>query len=349
MEKPTTLSERIVGLDLSDKQSTFVVLDHTGRVVDEGKVGMSQSALSRQFGSGTARIALETGCHSPWVSRLLTGLGHEVIVANSRQVALISKSHRKSDRLDALTLARLARVDPQLLRPVAHRSQQAQEDLVLLRARDQLVSIRTQLINHTRGVTKALGVRLPRCSAPAFARKVAGFIPESVRPALEPVLAIISQLTEQIQAMDRKVLGLIEERYPVAQALQRIHGVGPLTALAYVLTLEEPARFRQSRDVGAYLGLTRRRRDSGESAPQLHITKAGNAFLRRLLVQCAHYILGPFGQDSDLRAWGLSLAARLGRKRAIIAVARKLAVLMHRLWSTGEVYEPLRSRLPAAA
>jgi transposase len=279
------------------------------------------------------------------VSRLLSRLGHEVIVANPRQVGLIAKSERKDDRMDALLLARLARADPQLLRPMRHRSQQTQQDLALLRSRDQLVRARTALINHVRGAVKSSGCRLKASSAASFASKAAGGLPAELVPALTPMLTIIDGLTKQIKALDKAVLQLIAERYPAAgQLMQQVHGVGPLSALAFVLVIEDPQRFAKSRDVGAYLGLTRRRRSSGESDPALHITKAGDPFLRRLLVQCAHYILGPFGQDSDLRLWGLGLAKRLGYKRAITAVARKLGVLMHRLWITAEVYEPLRSQ-----
>jgi transposase len=337
-------------LDVSDKESRFVILDRHGQVIQEGSVRTTPAALSKQFAGEARRIAIETGAHSPWISRLLLELGHEVLVANSRQVALISRNQRKTDRLDALRLARLARIDPQLLHPVTHRSQKAQEHLALLRSREQLVSARTALVNHVRCVVKSVGGRLPTCSAPSFHRKVANSIPAGLRLALEPVLATIKELTAREQAMYKQVARLLEETYPAARALMaQIHGVGPLTALAFVLTLEEPSRFQKSRDVGAYLGLTRRQRDSGESTPQLHITKAGDAFLRRLMVQCAHYILGPFGRDSSLRRWGLALVAKVGRKRAIIAVARKLAVLMHSLWSSGEVYEPMRGARELAA
>lgn len=350
MQKDSTRDRQVVGLDLSDKRSTFVVLDHRGQVTEEGKVTTSRAGLKNQFGGATCRIALEAGCHSPWVSRLLAEMGHDVIVANPWQVALIAKNQRKTDRLDALRLARLARVDPQLLTPLTHRSEQAQADLEVLRAREQLVQARTALINHVRAAVKSVGERLPACSAPTFHEKVGALLPPALRAALEPMLIVIGELTKKIREMDKQVLRLIAERYPAARALMdQLNGVGPLTALAFILTIEDARRFSRSRDIGAYLGLTRRQRDSGESSPQLRISKAGDAFLRRLLVQCAHYILGPFAADCDLRRWGLALAGRAGKKRAITAVARKLAVLMHSLWSTGEVYEPLRRQTAAAA
>jgi transposase len=343
VKKGSTNRDRTVGLDVSDKQSTYVVLDSKGQVIEEGKVATSRVGLSKQFASQPCRIAIEAGCHSPWISRLLSELGHQVIVANPRQVALIAKNQRKTDRLDAMRLARLARIDPQLLSPITHRTQQSQEDLEVLRAREQHLQARTALVNHVRAAVKSLGERLPACSAATFHRKIAAALPEALRPALAPVLEVISQLTEKIKMLDTHVLRLIAERYPAARSLMgQINGVGPLTALAFVLTIENPRRFHKSRDVGAYLGLTRRQRDSGDTLPQLHITKAGDALLRRLLIQCAHYILGPFGVDCDLRRWGLKLAGGAGKKRAIVAVARKLAVLMHRLWITGEVYQPLR-------
>jgi transposase len=327
-----------------------VVLNRHGQVVAEGKVRTNRAGLEKQFGHPACRIAIEAGCHSPWVSRLLAEMGHEVIVANPRQVALIARNQRKTDRLDALRLARLARSDPQLLNPIAHRSEQAQADLELLRAREQLVQARTALINHVRAAVKSVGERLPACSAPSFHQKVDAPLPPGLRAALEPMVAIIAQLTQEIRGMDKQVLSLIRERYPAARGLMaQINGVGPLSALAFILTIEDVTRFARSRDVGAYLGLTRRQRDSGESSPQLHISKAGDHLLRRLLVQCAHYILGPFGADCDLRRWGLALAGRAGKKRAITAIARKLAVLMHSLWSTGEVYEPLRRSQASAA
>lgn len=350
MKKTSTVKGRTVGLDLSDKQATYVVLDRKGRVIDEGKVRMNRTALESEFASPPCCIAIEAGGHSPWISRLLADIGHQVIVANPHQVRLIAKNPRKTDRLDALRLARLARSDPELLSPIRHRSQGAQQDLELLRARDQLVASRTALINHVRAVVKSLGERLPACSAPSFHKKVAKAIPEALAPALQPMLEVIGGLTLKIKAMDKQVLTMIDERYSVAKALlQQVSGVGPLTAVAFVLTIEDPHRFIHSRDVGAYLGMTRRQRDSGESTPELHITKAGDAFLRRLLVQCAHHILGPLGQESDLRRWGLALAERTGKKRAITATARKLAVLLHHLWANGLVYEPLRRQMATAA
>ena len=335
---------RFVGLDISDKQGTYVVLTVDGRIVDEGKVPMTKVGLDRCFGPRDACIiAIETGTHSPWISRALKAMAHDVIVANSRQIPLIFRSNRKNDRLDALSLAKLARLDPELLHPITHRSAKAQQDLAVLHSRDALVTSRTALINHVRGVVKAIGERLPSCSTESFVHKVEGKIPSGLKAALIPVLEIVAELTERIAGYNREIDRLARESYPAAAGLRQVNGVGPLTSLAYVITLEDPQRFNRSRDVGPYLGLTPKRDQSGSSDPQLHITRAGDVFLRKLLIECAHYILGPFATDCDLRRWGLRLAgtnSQRAKKRAVAAVARKLAVLLHRLWSTGEVYQP---------
>lgn len=336
---------RTVGLDLGDRFSRFAVLDAEGQLVEEGRVATREKALRQRFsGCERMRIALETGTHSPWVSRLLKQCGHEVVVANSRKLRLIYENRRKDDRVDAIYLARLARVDPQLLSPLEHRGARTQEDLALLRSRDALVHARTQLINHARGVVKSVGQRLPGCSSRAFSKRVLGAIPESVQPGLLPVLEMITCLNDQIKAMNRRLEVLAQESYPQTKLLRQITGVGPVTSLAYVLILEDPGRFSKSRMVGAYLGLTPGSKQSGDSDPQRRITKEGDCLLRRLLVSAAQYILGPFGPDTDLRRFGLRIAQRGGKnakKRALIAVARKLAVLLHHLWRSAEVYEPL--------
>jgi transposase len=337
----------VVGLDLGDRFSWLCVLDEDGEVVEEGRIQSTEAALRRWFGARTtARVALEVGTHSPWVSRLLKELGHDVIVANARHVRMIYDGDRKSDRLDAEALARLARLDPALLHGIEHRSARAHEDLALIRAREVLVRTRTRLINHVRGAVKSAGHRVPRCSSASFHRTAAGAIPSGMRPALEPLLVMLEQLTQEIRAYDRRVEKLASESYPDTGALKQVSGVGSITALAFVLTLESPDRFARSRAVGPYLGLCPGERQSGDRDAQCRMTKAGNEMLRRLLIQAANYQLGPFGSDSDLRRWGLERAARGGRiakRKAVGGVARKLAVLLHRLWTSGEVYEPLRN------
>jgi transposase len=275
---------------------------------------------------------------------LLEACGHEVIVANPRQLSFLSKNDRKSDRVDPELLARLGRTEPKLLYPLEHRGEAAQADLAIIRSRDALVSARSQLVNHVRGAVKATGARLPQCSTESFHQKVVAYIPTELSLALSPLLQMIESMTQQLREYDELVEQQCQQKYPGTELLRQVVGVGPLTALAYILTLEDPHRFQCSRSVGGFLGLSPKQRDSGEQEPQLRITKAGDLLLRRLLVGSAHYILGPFGPDTDLRRWGLKLAERGGKnakKRAVVAVARKLAVLLHRLWINGEVYEPL--------
>jgi transposase len=258
----------------------------------------------------------------------------------------IHKNQRKNDKVDARTLARLVRADPELLYPIHHRGIEARESLVLLRARDSLVCARTKLINAVRGLVKSMGGRIRDCSAEAFDRVAAEELPKGIRKTLEPLLEQIGSMTRQIRRYDKDVSRAAEKDYPETELLKQVGGVGDLTSLAYVLTIEDPKRFRKSRDVGAYVGLVPKQDDSGDTQKQLRITKTGDKMMRRLLVGSAHYILGPFGEDCDLRHFGLKLAARGGKnakKRAVVAVARKLAVLLHRLWVTAEVYEPLRT------
>jgi transposase len=334
-----------LGLDLGDRVTHFALLDMQGQVTERGKVETTRDALRARFAAlPPSRVVLEVSTHSPWVSALFGQLGHGVIVANARAVKAVSNNPRKSDRVDAELLARLGRVDPGLLRPIEHRGEAAQHDLTLLRARDTLVRARAMLINSARGLVKASGTRLPKCDADAFHRQAAAAVPDELRSALEPLLEASATLTQQVRAYDREVEAMLV-RYPATQALRQLRGVGPLTSVAYVLTIDDPRRFAHSRMVGPYLGLVPRRRQSGDRDPELHITKTGDGFLRKLLVECAQYMLGAFGEDSDLRRWGLRLAGEgstARKRRAVIAVARKLAALLHHLWVDGEVYQPLR-------
>jgi transposase len=336
-----------IGLDLGDKSSRYCVLDAAGDVLAEGSVGTTRKALLAKFGGlGRCRVAMEVGTHSPWVSRLLAGLGQEVIVANARQVQLISASSRKDDRMDAQTLARLARVDPQLLRPIRHRSEKGQADLMVIRVRAALVEARTDLVNAARGLAKAMGERLPSCDTDRMGVEQMESLPAGLQERLRPLLEQVESLTEKIQASQAKIEQIARDEYPETELLQQVSGVGTLIALTYVLTMEDSGRFQKSREAGCYVGLRPRRGDSGQSQPQLRITKEGDRYLRTMLVQGAHCIMSRRGPDTDLKRWGLKLAARggkNGKKRANVAVARKLAVLLHRLWATGEVYEPLRN------
>jgi transposase len=335
-----------LGIDVGDRYSHLCLLStETGEILEESRIATTPRAFQRRFvGVEPMRVALEAGTHSPWISRLLRGCGHEVLVANARKTRLIYAEGRKNDRLDAENLARLARLDPRLLSPIEHRGEASQAHLALIRSREALVGARTKLVYHVRGAVKSFGSRLPKCSAEGFHRKVREHVPDALAPALEPLLETIASLTERIRSYDRQLEVLSRELYPETALLRQVGGVGPLTALAFVLVLEDPCRFGTSRSVGAYLGLVPGQRQSGQSDPQERISKRGDELLRKLLVQGAHYLLGPFAADSDLRRHGLKIAERGGKnakRRAVVAVARKLSVLLHRLWITGEAYEPL--------
>lgn len=341
-----TIPNVIIGVDLGDRFSYLHVLDAAGECLEEGRIRTTHEAFRQRFETmERARVVMEAGTHSPWVSRLLEALGHEVIVANPRKLRAIYENDSKDDQADAEYLARIGRLDPKLLWGIEHRGEEAQAQLALIRSRDMLVRTRAHLVSHCRGMVKAMGGRLPQCSTPAFPRRVAEHVPPALAPALGPILAMLERINAQVRAYDREVEHLAQSQYPETERMRQVVGVGALTALTFALVIEDPSRFPKSRTVGAYLGLRPRRSDSGESEPQLRITKAGNPLLRRLLVQSAHYIMGPHGPDCDLRRFGERIAARGGktaRKRARVAVARKLAVLLHRLWVSGEHYEPLR-------
>jgi transposase len=354
MEKGTPVFAGLtIGIDLGDRRSAVCVVDGEGAVRRRWTVATTEAGVCKGLANEPpSRVVIEVGTHSPWVSRVLEALGHEVIVANPRRVRLIAENDAKSDRVDAETLARLGRADPQLLHPIRHRGEQAQRDRAWLSVRDGLVRARVLLINQARGIAKAQGRRLPGCSTEGFARRMRREGLERQFPGLEAAVKAIEALGEQIRALDAGIEAVSTRDYPETRLLRQVAGVGPLTALSFVLTVEDPRRFRRSRPVGAYLGLRPRRRQSGASDPALRISKTGDPYTRRLLVQAAHYLLGPFGPDTDLRRFGERLIARGGRaarKKAIVAVARKLAVLLHRLWVTSEVYQPLRGSPLAAA
>lgn len=354
-----------VGLDLGDRSSRYCILDEAGEKASEDKLPTTKAGLSAVFGKMPAcRIALEVGTHSPWVSRHVAAMGHEVIVANAHKVKLITQSVKKNDRIDAEQLARLARVDPKLLSPIQHRGPEAQADLAVIRARAALVDARTELINSARGLAKPMGERLKKCDADSVRESLADGMGEAVQAVIRPMLKCVEDISKQIGEYDKKIEG-IAKRYPEMKLLTQVHGVGTLIALTYILTIEDAQRFEHSRDVGPYLGLTRKQRESGDREPELGISKAGDQLLRRLLVQGAHCILREGAPDSDLKAWGMARLQNGGKdggkngknqkgsknakKKTIVAIARKLAVLLHRLWVTGEVYDPQYNRKAAEA
>jgi transposase len=339
-----------VGLDIGDRWTHAAVFAGDELLVED-RIESREPAIRRWLTKlRGCVVAMEVGTHSRWMWKVAVECGHEALVANPRRVRLIYADTNKHDRLDAKKLARLARYDRTLLNPVIHRPEQEQADLAWIAVREKLVEMRTEAVNLVRGMVKAAGGRIGTCSTEAFPEKAKDQIPEVLQGVMAPMLEQIQEFSGRIRECERTIAVITKERYPEVELLMQVDGVGLVTALAFRLTISNALRFEQSRDVGCYVGLRPRRKQSGESDPQLGITKEGNERLRRLLVNCAHYILGPFGKDSDLRRWGLNYIenSREGRKpgakkRAVVAVARKLAVLLHRLWVGGEVYEPLRN------
>lgn len=334
-----------IGIDVGDDYSHVCVVDSTRRILEEFKVPTGQAGLAKALRRPSCQVILEVGPHSRWMQKSLEGLGHCVRVVDPRKIELIAKSNHKTDRRDARTLALLGAGVPELLGDIRHRSDEAQADLSVLLTRDHFIRLRTASIHRVRGVLKASGVKVPKMSTKAFHTRVGELVPPRLCPALVPLLEGLLSIHLQIKRLDSVIEG-IAGRYPAVQRLTRITGVGTLTALAFVLSIDDPIRFEKSRDVGPFIGLCPRKRSSGGSDPQLSITRSGNPFLRRILVQAAHYVLGPFGPDCLLRRHGKKIRDRGGKhakKRAAVAVARKLAVVMHRLWVSPTPYAPLYS------
>lgn len=359
MKKPTkrTTSEvRYIGLDIGDRVSHYAVSDAQGRILEEGQVRSNAEALQATFGPMKGpRLLMEVGTHSPWMQRVLRGIGVDARVCEARSAAEANRYGRKTDVRDARMLAELLRTNSRLVKLVEHRSERDQRMWAVIQARDALVNARTTLVNHARGVMKSSGTRLPGCNADAF-NGTWDAVADGLKPALGPIYVQIRQLTASIRRFEKKIKTFVKEEHPEAQLLTEIHGVGDLTALACVLALGNVKRFRRSRDAAAYVGLVPMKRKSGDIDPQLGITKRGNATVRRLLVCAAHYIIGPFNKhDSDLRTFGLKIAGggndSRRKRRAVVAVARKLAVVVTALLKSGKAYEPIRAgkeqRVPA--
>ena len=344
--------KKVIGMDLGDKKNVIVVFDEEGKEVVKTSITNTAPQVQKFFAKHPgAAVVIEAGTHSPWISRLLSSMGHEVCVGNPRKLRAIWDADDKSDERDARILGMMYRLEPRLLHPIQHRGEQAQADLEMIKARDMLVRTRASLVNHARGTVKAMGQRLPPCSVEAFGSRAPAEIPAIMWEALSHIVETVTALNQRIKEIDKQIGYLCRDRYPETKYLLQVTGVGPITALAFVLTIETPDRFEKSRAVGAYLGLTPRRDQSGETDRQMHITKAGNRYLRRLLVGCAQYILGAFGPDCDLRRYGARIATRGGsraKKCAAVAVARKLAVKLHRLWADAADYAPLMTERKAA-
>ena len=342
--KPSTIT---IGIDLGDRKHAICALDAKGAILKQESITntrQSLTALSKRHPG--ALMVMEVGMHSPWTSRFLKDLGHRVLVANPRKVRAIYQNDRKCDRKDAEMLARIARTDEKLLHPVEHGSEDMQLDLLQSKLRDNLVRQRVDIISTVRFTLKSLGIKLRSPNTACFARharKALGTEHAHVLPLIEPSLLVLDSMTAQIRELERSIETTACQKYPETEFITQIAGVGTLTALTFVLTVGDPTRFRRRRDVAAYFGLVPKRDQSGDTDKQLRISKAGDSYMRRLLVNAAQYILGPFGPDCALKRQGIKLAERGGgraKKKAVIAVARKLAVLMLTLWHDEDIYEP---------
>ena len=347
------LPPRTIGIDLSPRKSSYCVMGTDGKRGDEGTLAMDRGAVTEFFRAQPAsRVVLEACTSARWVTDVAKAYGHEVVVANPRTFLPIATSCRKSDRNDARTLADFGQFRPHLLNPVALRSESAQSARSILIARNTLVTCRTALVNAVRSMMRESGFPLPDCAPERFHVRVRNLIPQDKLIALGPLLCTLEGAAKEIAKYDATIKHLGDEVFPQTKLLQQIAGVGPITALGFVVTVGDPSRFPRSRDVAAYFGLTPRSQASGDKTPQLSISKCGDTFMRRLLVGSASYILRQGSPDTDLKRWGLAIRARGGqasKAKARTAVARKLAVILHRLWVTGEVYRPLRESQPDAA
>jgi transposase len=345
--------KKVIGMDLGDKQNVAVVFDADGTEHKAVNISNKKVPMSKFFNKHPgATVVMEAVTHSGWISRLLEGMGHEVWVGNPRRLRAIWDATDKSDERDARVLGLMYRLEPRLLHRIFHRGEQAQCDLAFIKSRQMLVETRTKLVNHVRCVVKGMGERISSSSAESFHKRARQEVPACLFEALSPVVDQIEQLTLTIKGLDKQIEQKAQDCYPETKYLVQVGGVGTLTALAFVLSIEDAGRFKQSREIGAYLGLTPRRDQSGQTDKQLPITKHGNTYLRTLLVGCSHYIMGPFGKDCDLRRHGMRIAAAGGKnakRRAVVAVARKLAVVLHALWVNKSVYAPLRHELRKAA
>ena len=346
-------SNQTIGIDLGDRKHAICVLDDAGSVIEERSITNHRESLRRLSKKyPKALMVMEVGSHSPWISRFLSNLRHRVLVANPRKVRAIYQNTRKSDERDANMLARIARVDESLLFPIEHGTEEAQRDLLQIKLRDNIVRQRVDVISAVRFTLKSMGIKLKSPNTNYFARYAREALRDDhpeVAKLVEPSLIVIDAMTAQIKHLDKELEELAETNYPITRKLREIKGVGVITALVFVLTIGDPARFEKARDVGAYLGLVPRRDQSGDVDMELRISKAGDKILRRLLVGAAQYILGPFGEDCDMKNKGERLIERGGRrakKKAVVAIARTLSVVMLTLWKNDGNYERFR---PSAA
>ena len=327
------------GIDVHQKASEICVVGEDGEVMERTRVPTRREALKRYFGvQPRMRVVMEAGGSSQWVSRVIEECGHEVVVCAPRRVRMIAESTLKTDQIDAEVLARLGRIDHGFLGRVTHRGEEAQLLRANLTARSALVEARAKWINTVRGVLRGFGYRVSGGRSGTFhARCAKVLLPADLRAVIQPMLTQLEAVTEEIERLEEKLEEIATE-IPVVQHLQEIPGVGLIVALYFVLSVDDPGRFRRSRDVGVFFGLRPCLRGSGDVRHYGRITREGDPEMRRLLVQAAHGMMNT-RTPCRLQRWAAELELRRGKGKATVALARKIAVLMHHLWVTGESFQ----------
>jgi transposase len=330
--------EQYVALDVSLKEISVCVIDGEGAVTFEGKVAAEPAVLIKLIRTKApqlVRVGLETGATSPWLYHMLKAANLPVVLMDARHAhAALSMRPTKSDRSDALGLAEILRLG--WYRVVTAKSFTAHERLALLAARHRLVSIRTDLDAQIRGLLKTFGLILGPGNTDALIRRAEALA--KVNPTISGLVAKLAEVRRhvvtQVAALDRDIRRLVRSE-PVLRRFMTVPGVGPITAAAFLSTIDDPERFKHARDVGPYLGLTPTRYQAGEPDRHGHISKCGDAFTRTCLYEAANVLLTKVQRFSPLKAWGLRLVQRIGAKKARVAVARKIAVILRCIWTDG--------------
>lgn len=336
---------RYCGIDVHSDYSRLFVIDEDGAEMLSARVPTTEPAMRQEFdGREPMKIVLESGTHASWLAKVLEDCGHEVIVAHARRIQLIAENHRKTDEIDAELLARLLRADLDLLTESYVRGEEAERVRTALKARKHLVECRTKLSNAIRGLVRKTGHRLKSCQVRKLPETLGNAeLPKLLKQTLAPLAFTIHALNGWIAKLDRQLEEMAEE-FEIVEVFTDIFGVGAQTALAYAATIEDPFRFRRSKQVGAYFGLAPSVRNSGNEDSDDNntgrITKSGDGLVRSLLVQSAHIMLQKGRPDSELRQFGKRIERKKGKKKAVVALARKLSVVMHTLWVTGREYDP---------
>ena len=328
------------GIDLHSASSEVAVLDEDGELVEQSRIATIEAGFRRHFGKRERMvICMESGGQSAWAERLLQSFGHDTVVASASRGRLIAEATLKNDKVDAVILARLVRADRRLLCPITHRSAETQRQRGVLRVRRAFVDTRTKCLNATRGILRSFGYRTPGKKPERLAEYLAdAAIPEELVRVVAPLVQVALEVDEKIAALDEEIEAM-GHAYPEVALLRTVPGVGPLIALAFVLCIENPHRFSRGRDLSGYHGLRPKMRESATTSRFGSITRQGDIEMRMLLVQAVHGLLRSRA-DSDLKRWAQGLAERIGKKKAVVALARKLAVVMHAMWVRNEPFRP---------